>query len=94
MLVSHAFRVFLFFPAEDDVYIFKGVSIPYEDHLPHADKVTAKKCLEMCHNDERCFSFEFSEKEQGCDMSNVTHLTHELTLNRGDWDIHILNPGQ
>ncbi|CAI9728789.1 von Willebrand factor type A, EGF and pentraxin domain-containing 1-like [Octopus vulgaris] len=78
--------------AYDDIYVFKGASIAYQNNLKHAKPVTLTKCIELCHQDKRCTSFEYSKKVQSCDMSNVTHLTHELSLDNGDWNIYILNP--
>uniref|UniRef100_R4G7D8 GON-SepT-2 n=2 Tax=Sepioteuthis australis TaxID=61682 RepID=R4G7D8_9MOLL len=75
-----------------EVIILKKVTIPAEDHLGLVKRVSVSECTKKCRENPHCTSFEFKETARKCDLSNVTHHTHDLHPSKWGWDIYIFNP--
>lgn len=80
--------------ANEDFIPVKRANIPKHDTLGRVHNVSLKECDKACYKIAECKSYEYKENNKICDLSNVTHLTHDLQPNIYGWEIHILNPGQ
>ncbi|XP_052826946.1 uncharacterized protein LOC128248837 [Octopus bimaculoides] len=76
----------------DEHFALKQVSIPKQDSVGQHKNKTLMECNEACYEYQGCNSYQYSEKNKLCVLSNITQLTAELKPNSGDWDVYITNP--
>ncbi|XP_052826951.1 uncharacterized protein LOC106869390 [Octopus bimaculoides] len=77
---------------DDTKIMLPKVSIPEQDVLRQLKNVNLEKCNEACLQHSECNSYEYSEKEKACNLSEVTHLTDKLKPNDGNKDTYIIDP--
>ncbi|XP_052826950.1 uncharacterized protein LOC128248841 [Octopus bimaculoides] len=75
-----------------EIFKFKNAYIPKHDTFGQLKNVSLNECKHVCYQTSECNSYEYNEITLLCDLSNVTHLTHDLQPNNEGWDIYIINP--
>ncbi|CAI9728795.1 von Willebrand factor type A, EGF and pentraxin domain-containing 1-like [Octopus vulgaris] len=77
---------------EDVHFTLKRTVLPHQSTFERIKDSSLKQCNHACLQTPGCTSYEYNEKKNFCDRSNVTHLTHDLRPDKGGWDIYIINP--
>ncbi|XP_052826948.1 uncharacterized protein LOC128248839 [Octopus bimaculoides] len=78
--------------SKEEIFTFKRTLIRGEDSFERLTNVSLMECSQACHLNPICNSYEYNEKLNYCDRSNVTHLTHALQPSGGYWDVYVRNP--